>query len=366
MIQLEGIEVGLASPRLLLLILPLLLLLLWGRSKSRSKGSVALTGLEYLRSKKKIGGRRRKLLVSSFLALLIVGLGVLWAGPRLHSSTPILTRGPQTTSKNLLIALDVSRSMGGPLEVLSRAERLAAFGKTEKKTGEDQPQTRYEAARETVYDFVERFAGSNIGLILFSTEPFVARWPTTETENRFREVLEESVGRGEVSQLQRFSSLTNTDLALELAREVFVKRRSDGAVIHISDAEDDLENMGTAIRGLRANGIRLYTIGVGISEKIVDRLSREFADDSGFRIFRVDSEEEMREAYRLISELEESPQVLREELAYETDVSWLLAVALVLIGTVGLCFLELSFHHSAVSQTLGEDVRRRSREVRLS
>jgi hypothetical protein len=237
--------------------------------------------------------------------------------------------------------------MSGPLELPDKEARLAAYGQA---AAGERRQSRYELARETVYRLVDRFPDARIGLILFSTEPFLARWPTVETEQRFREILDENLS--EASQLKKFSSLTNTDAALRLAKDVFASRSntSGGAVIHISDAEDELENMGLAIRSLRADGIRLYTIGVGISEKIVEKLSQDFSGDPGFRMFRADSEEEMNDAYRLVAELEESPQYSSEENLFITDLRWMLALSLVILASLLIWFFESRLHHTRLAR----------------
>jgi len=91
---------------------------------------------------------------------------------------------------------------------------------------------------------------------------------------------------------------------------------------------------------------RLYTIGVGISESIVERLDQEFAGDAGFRIFRADSEEEMAEAYRLVAALEDTPQFAVAEKAYVTELRWLLALLLAPLSLVALWLLEIRLHRS--------------------
>lgn len=339
------------SASLFLLVLPLVLLLLWDFVSRRHSSTVPLTGLEYLVARNRLTGRRRKLLRTGLWLLVIAGTGLLWAGPSLHTPAPVFRGGEQTLQKNLVVAIDISASMGGPLKTPDRAERLAAFVKKGRLNRQDQGPTRYESARQTLFDFMERFQGARIGLILFSTEPFLARWPTAETASRFMEVLEEQIGPGETSQLQRFSSLTNTDKALELAREIFANQQAvqGGAVILITDAEDELGNMGVAIRKIRERGIRLYTIGVGISEIIVSKLSREFANDPGFRIFRVDSEEDMQEAYRLVSEVEESPKYAADARAYTTELRWLLALLLAVAAAAVLLAFETVLHQSQVA-----------------
>ena len=340
-----GETLRLHSPWLLatgLLFVPALLIEL---RHFRHRSAMPFTGLAYLQGQVGNSAGRVRAVRGSLLALSAVGFALAWSGPVLESSRPLLVTDQLARQKNIILAIDVSRSMGGPLEMPDREARLAAFGKG---PGAEARQTRYAAARETVYRFVDRFPDARIGLILFSTEPFLARWPTTETGTRFAEVLEEDLQT--LSQLRRFSSLTNTDAALLLARDVFreLDTVQGGAVIHISDAEDEFDNMGLAIRALREEGIRLYTFGVGIAESIVARLADEFAGDPGFRIFRVDSEEEMQEAYSLVADLEEAPRYAEEERAYVTDLRWLLASGLGALTLLLVWILELRLARSLV------------------
>lgn len=271
--------------------------------------------------------RLRALLLAGFAGLLVLAL----SGPELVSQQPLTGTDRSLRQKTLLFAIDVSRSMSGPLALQDRAARLAAYG----NANADQGPTRYGAARDTVYRMLERFPSARAGLILFSAEPFLARWPTTDTAGRFIEVLGDDLSGN--NQLRRFASLTNTDDALELARNVFAKLGpgSSGAVIHVSDAEDELGNMGLAIRRLRADGIRLYTIGVGISESAVTALSAEFAGDPGFRIFHADSEAEMEQAFRLVAAIEAGPRISGGEQAFVTPLSQVIAALLAALLALG-------------------------------
>lgn len=334
----------------------------------RKRGAVALTGLEYVREQIGVASTARRRIAAGLWILLVLLLGLVWAGPVFHSSTPLFAEGEQTRHKDFLVAFDLSPSMSVPLgetRVASRAGPASrqVVVKVEKAKGP----TRFEAARDTLMQFLDRFAGERIGLILFSTEPFLARWPTTDTSTRFMEVLEENIGRGQRTQLQAFSSLTNLHLALDLARETFEKQEGldGGAIIVISDAEDDVENMAQAAKQVRAAGIRLYTIGVGISQRIADGLTQQFADDPGFRIFRVDSQEEMAEAYRLVAEVEESPLFV-SETGFRSQLRWLLALALGLIGALVFWALEVSFHQSAVRDRNVETAQPRRYGLRFS
>ncbi len=340
------------SPLLFLVTLPfivLLLLELYNRSNNRT---VAMTGLEYLRSHDCTRGKNWHHLRLLLWAILVLLLGLLWAAPVLHTAAPVFASGEELMQKNMMVAIDISRSMGQPLKVPDREARFANYANNQQaeQSAEDEL-SRYESARQTFYNFVDRFQGARIGLILFSTEPFLARWPTTETGDHFVEVLEENIGRSERSQLQRLSSLTNIDKAISLTRDVFASQKNvrGGAVVLISDAEDELEKMGQAIRSLREQDIRLYTIGVGISEVIVEKLTDDFADDPGFRIFHVDSEQEMEEVYRLVSELEESPGLSDQQQEYVTHLRWIIAMVMVLFAVVVIWLSETRMHQSLIT-----------------
>lgn len=341
-----------ASPMGFLLLLPFVGLLVWqliGRGRS---SPIALTGLEYLRARVGLHDTRRKWARAGLWGVMALGMAVLWAGPTVRSSKPIFEADKQTSYKNIMMLMDVSRSMSVPVGFEQNRSLPGQYRATAARSPSDS-KTRFVAAREALMAFVGRFEGERLGLILFSTEPFLARWPTVETKDRFLEVLNDDIGRGSVSQLQRLSSLTNINKALELARSVILRQEGvkGGAVVMISDAEDDVENMGAAVRNLRKDGIRLYTIGVGMSEEIVGRLLKDFEGDPGFRIFRADSEVEIQEAYRLIGNLEESPLSQSDQRKFETDLRWFLSLILAVIGGAVILALETGFHQTSAGRS---------------
>jgi len=327
-----------ASPALILVVVPLALLLLFQLYVRNMDGAVRIAGLEYLDKRKCIVGKWQRAARVIIRSILVLGLGILWAGPEYYSTEPLFERSSQILSKKYIVAFDMSPSMNLPAD-------FKGYGGQELKAG-DGGLTRYEMARDALFDFLDRFRGERFGLILFSTEPFFARWPTVETETRFSEVLE-SIRRGSGTQLQAFSSLTNTDKALALARDAFGDE--DGAIILISDAEDDLENLGAAVREIRNADIRLYTIGVGISDEIIAALSDQFSRDSGFRIFRVDSKEEMEEAYTLVGDVEASPQFADDKKSYYSDLRWLSTLALIALTVIVVWVSETRLHRSSIS-----------------
>jgi hypothetical protein len=328
------------SPELSLAITPVLFLLIWQLYVNRKSGAIDFIGFEYLYARNDItGGWRRKF--RAFLwTIIVIGLGLLWAGPHYYSANPFFSPDAQIFHKNFIVAFDMSPSMNLPAH-------HKGFGGEDLRPG-DVGSTRYEIAREALFGFLDRFKGDRFGLILFSTEPFFARWPTTELDNNFLEILDDSIRRGSGTQLEAFSSLTNTDKALLEARDVFAGRK--GAIILISDAEDHIDNMINAIRAVREADIRLYTIGVGMSEETVSLLAQAFASDEGFRIFRVDNEEEMEEAYFVIGDVEESAEFTDEERYTEMDLRWIIALFLIFVSLFVIWINEVVLHQSLSSK----------------
>lgn len=357
-------SVGFTDPVWVLWIVPFVVLLGWDLSSRRKSETIHITDLEYLRNIGCITGKKRRRIRALLWTMIVVAIGILWAGPIVRSSQPLFQGENQVRYQKFILLLDISRSMSVPLgDEKSVSLPGQAVVKVE-TAGEKIP--RFQAARAALMDFVKRFNEAQIGLILFSTEPILARWPTVETQDLFWEILEEDIGRGIVSQIQSFSSLTNTDKALALARDIFAKQgASEGAVILISDAEDDIENMGVAARNLRGDGIRVYTIGVGISEQIAENLSQSFSHDPGFRIFHVDSEEEMQEAYTLVAEVEESLPFELNQREYENDFRWLLSLCAVALSVFLFWMLEVGYHQSQAAQGSGA-VGEEKRGLRLS
>ena len=341
---------GFSVPWMWLLVIAFIPAIIAEFAGRNQRGAVPVSGIEVLRVSPRRTALQKKVYRAATLMIAVLLLAAVCSGPTLQTAEPVLLSDQLTRQKDLILAIDVSRSMSGPLALADKDARFAAYGQVSADV--EKQRTRYDAARETIYRFVDRFPDARIGLILFSTEPFLARWPTTDTGARFLEVLDDDLS--ELTQLRRFSSLTNIDSALNLAGDVFVTLATSqgGAIILISDAEDEFENMGVAIRALRDKDIRLYTIGVGIAESVVQNLSDKFAGDTGFRIFRVDSEQEMQEAYQLVAQLEESPRFSSGERTYVTDLRWLLALLLAIFSVFALALTELLAPRISMAHTV--------------
>jgi len=341
-------SINFSSPAMILMIIPLLALIILGLKSSGKTGEISYTGLEYLKLNKKSTGVNKKNIRTILLIILIFGLGILWANPVTYSSNPIFGSATQVTTKQFVVVFDMSPSMNLVMGEVTEEKKRGL-------TVNDEGVSKYEVAREALFGFLEQFSGNSFGLILFSTEPFLARWPTVETQNKFLEVLDESLRRGSGSQLEAYSGLTNTDEALLLAQEVIQKSASvsveSSAVILIADAWDDLEAVEASIRELRNNDINIYIVGTGVPEDIVEKLTKDFSDDNGFKIFHVDSQAEMAQAYYLIGNIEESESFAIDE-KFETNIRWIIALIMTVITSIIIWALEIPLHRSRSNNIL--------------
>ena len=338
-------SISFVSPIMILIMVPFIVFIAVGMISTRKIGAVPYTGLEYLKSKKNITGVKRKYIRSTLILILIVGFGILWANPVTYSSNPIFGGAEQVTKKQFIVVFDMSPSMNLTMGVVTEEKKRGL-------TVNDEGISKYEVAREALFGFLERFSGNSFGLILFSTEPFLARWPTIETQNKFIEVLDDSLRRGSGSQLEAYSGLTNTDEAMLLARDVIQKSTSvsvkSSAVILIADAWDDVDAVEASIRELLRDDINIYIIGTGVSEDIVEKFTDEFVDNNGFRIFHVDSQAEMAQAYYLISSIEESESFSIDE-RFETNIRWIVAIIMTVFSSFIIWVFEIPLHRSRSS-----------------
>lgn len=324
-----------ASPLLFLVILPFLIFMAWQiRTRGRG-GAIWATDLEYLRSKRKLTGVSRKILRIGLLGTIVFFIGVLWAEPTVRTAHPILFGGSYALHKTILVVIDVSGSMTGSHKTATATEMFVP----------------YEVARKEFVKFADNFRGERIGLVLFSDKAFVARWPTTETEHQFSEILNEDISQSS-SQLRLFSQGTETKKGLDLARQVLNEQKlSKGSVVVlITDLQDIESQIIEGIKGLREDGVRVYTFAVGADKLRVDTLENEFKDDDGVRFFKADSSEEIAQAYQLVSRAENSPEFKAENASFETNLRWATAFILFIVSVVVFILLSTSLHRSFVGR----------------
>jgi Ca-activated chloride channel homolog len=159
---------------------------------------------------------------------------VALAGPKLGTEV----REVQRTGLNLLVALDLSRSMNA----------------------EDVRPSRLNKAKFEINRLVNRLRGDRIGLLVFTDEAFVQA-PLTTDYSAMRLFLDIA------NTDQMPTSGTNFTSALDLALEAFeaVEQQPGAAnvLLFVADGEHHGPDFNNALRRLTDAGVYIFTVGIG-------------------------------------------------------------------------------------------------------
>ncbi len=176
------------------------------------------------------------------LMLLSLAIGILALARPINGYT---TTEAMATGRNLLIALDISRSM---------------------ETQDVKP-SRLEEARAAAFELVDALPGDKIGLIVFSGEADLVV-PLTYDHTALRDALEQ-VNRGWAGY-----GGTNFGLVLKKAMQDFTRSAPTGtnALVIFSDGEDTTGSSLDMAEEARAKNLLVITVGVGttVGESIPD------------------------------------------------------------------------------------------------
>jgi Ca-activated chloride channel homolog len=213
---------------------PLLALLLhryaaWARRRQMS-GFAAPEVLEELLRAHSPARRRLKHLL---LLLALAGIGLALARPQ-WGETSEVTRA---LGEDILFLLDCSRSM----------------------LAQDVRPNRITRARLAIQDFVQQHGRGRVGLVAFAGQAFL-QCPLTFDYDAFREAL--------MAVDDKTIPVAGTDLgrALEEGLAAMEKNRRRKIMVLVTDGED-LEQRGVArARDLAAQGMVVFTVGVGTPE----------------------------------------------------------------------------------------------------
>ncbi len=242
---------------LLLIILPMILLAAVLSQRASSKAWQQMVAARLRKQLVREGSNTRRWL-SLILGLLACALLIVVVARPYGGATSI---SEQIRSRNIIIAIDTSRSM----------------------LVEDVAPNRLSAAKAMALELIQTFRNDRIGVIAFSGAA-VSMAPLTIDHTAVHETI---------SQLDTMvipSGGSDLAAAVELALETFKKsdRRSNALVI-ISDGEDHSEKIQFAGSEIRDAGIAVCTIGVGSTDGgiIPDRLTRDgkFRDIKGNTVF---------------------------------------------------------------------------------
>lgn len=247
----------------------------------------------------------------AWLALVAAACRPQWLGEPL----PLPVAG-----RNLMMAVDISRSM-------QQRDMASLFG-----TGR---MNRLEAVQEVAGEFITRREGDRIGLILFGDEPFLQS-PLTRDLDSVRLLL----GQAEIGFLGKRTAIGD---AIGLAIVRLREREGERVLILLTDGENTAGKADplSAARHASANGLRIYTIGVGATRQgglfrlrggseLDEQTLTDVARLTGGRYFRARSRDELEEIYTeldLLERVEEEEQGFRPRDEY---FPWPLSLALLL------------------------------------
>lgn len=276
---------------------------------------------------------------SPLLLLKLVLLNLLWLSLLLALTRPTWTGDAialPTTGRDLMITVDISGSMD---------TRDMQVG--------NQMTDRLTAVKVVVGDFVQRRTGDRLGLILFGTQAYL-QTPLTFDRTTVNTLLQEAL-----------IGFAGKGTAIGDAIGVGVKRlreRPDGSrvMILLTDGANNSGeiNPAQAAELAAANGLKIYTVGIGADEIQqrtlfgVRRLNpsadldevalQDIAQKTGGRYFRARNPEELAHIYTELDRLEPVEQEAEIFRPRKSLFHWPLAVSLVsslllaLLSTSGL------------------------------
>lgn len=224
----------LASPLWLLAALAVaaLTILFWRRADRRRRADLERFASAHLLPDltAEVSPRRRRVKRALLLAAIVL-LGLAFAGPQYGFTW----QETQRRGIDVLIALDVSRSM----------------------LAQDVVPNRLERAKLAIIDLVEKLGGDRVGLIAFAGTAFL-QCPMTLDHGAFLEALA-ALQPGIIP-----APGSNLASAIQVAQDALrTQARNVKLLVLFSDGEDLAGDAIDAARAAAADGIKIYTVGVG-------------------------------------------------------------------------------------------------------
>jgi Ca-activated chloride channel family protein len=301
-----------------LLPLPLLALLL-PRAQVSRPAALRFPFFEALEASTTARERRSKVWRLSFALLAWLLLVVAAARPQLIGETVYLP----VAGRSLMLAVDISGSM--------QTDDMRIGG---------QRMTRLTAVKEVAGEFIEQREGDRVGLILFGDQAYLQA-PLTFDRRTVNTLLDEAA-----------IGLAGRSTAIGDAIGLAVKRLQDQPEENrILILMTDGANTAGAVSPLKAAdlaataNVRIYTIGIGASERIVrglfgnrrlanreldEKTLRAIADKTGGRYFRARDAGSLADIYALLDEIEPVSEDTQSYRPVDELYAWPLAGSLLL------------------------------------
>jgi hypothetical protein len=262
-----------------------------------------------------------------------------WSEPELRSDRPLMIGPVHELVPVYLFALDVSGSMTEPLGGYVVDGQLNLDGTT-----------RFQASREQIYSFAQNHPDASLGLILFSVQPMLVRWPTVYTQFDFNDVLGEGMrftnpSRKRTSQLARFAGGTATRAGLSMAREALIKQASSSrGLILIGDLIDNIEEVVAGVDQISADDIYTYAVAVDSQPENLELFTSAFGDRENVKIYPVNSTSTLQQAFGQIEENENQRLGKTGNFRYVHDIRWLVSFLTFLVTGVIFVLFETVLH----------------------
>lgn len=275
---------------------------------------------------------------------------VALAGPKIGTEI----REVERTGLNMIIALDLSRSMNA----------------------EDVPPSRLEKAKFEINRLINRLQGDRVGLIVFTDEAFVQS-PMTRDYSALRLFLD-------ISQTDQMpTSGTNFLSAMVKAEEAFDSISDDNqasnVLLFVADGENHGPDYMPALRRLVQRGVTVFSVGIGTEEGaripiyddrgnltsyhrdrsgnvVTTRLGsdsmRQIAAEGGGQYYQISSGSDTIEPFfSRLDELERGEFATQEYADYENRYQILLMLGLILF-CIGLLFPDFKMNESKAGEQL--------------
>lgn len=253
-----------------------------------------------------------------------------WALLALAAARPQFLGVPEDvprSGRDLLLAVDTSGSMS--------TEDMQLGGA---------PATRFAAIQAIALDFIHRRQADRVGLILFGTRAYLLVPLTFDLKTVGKQLADATIG------------LAGRETAIGDAVGLAVKRlrarpQKQRVLVLLTDGVNTAGELDPdkAIDLAAANGVRIYTIGIGADELRVDSLfgSRvvnpsadldekmltHMAEKTGGRYFRARDSAALADIYRVIDKLEPVADTT-QSLRPIDELYWLLLAAALLAGAL--------------------------------
>lgn len=260
-----------------------------------------------------------------FLASLIWVLLVTAAARPQWLGEPI---NMPTEGRDLMLAVDLSGSM--------QIEDMTVQGQTVNRLG---------MIKSVMNDFIKRREGDRLGLILFADTAYL-QTPLTFDKQTVAQMLNETV-------IGLVGDKTAIGDAIGLAAKRFDKKeQSNQILVLLTDGQNtsgQLEPM-QALELAKQQGIKIYTIGVGADEMMVqsffgyrkqnpsrdldENMLNQLAEETGGRYFRARDAQSLSQIYQELDKLEPISDESLQMRPLTALFYWPLAIALLLSALI--------------------------------